>query len=42
MKKVVFGILIITGLGFIFWKEILFLILVQIAAPKDNVGPTGR
>ena len=39
MKKVVFGILIITGLGFIFWKEILFLILVQIAAPKDNVGP---
>ena len=39
MKKVVFGILIITGLGFIFWKEILFLILVQISAPKDNVGP---
>jgi uncharacterized sulfatase len=39
MKKVIFSILIITGLGFIFWKEILFLILVQIAAPKDNVGP---
>ena len=39
MKKVIFSILIVTGLGFIFWKEILFLILVQIAAPKDNVGP---
>lgn len=39
MKRVIFGILIIVGLGFIFWKEILFLILVQIASPKDNVGP---
>ena len=39
MRRVIFGILIIVGLGFIFWKEILFLILVQIASPKDNVGP---
>ena len=39
MKKAIIIIATLAGLGFIFWKEILFLILVQFASPKDNVGP---
>ena len=38
MKKAIIIITTLAGLGFIFWKEILFLILVQFASPKDNVA----
>ena len=39
MKKVLIVALALFGLGLIFWKDVLFWLLVQIAAPKDNVGP---
>jgi len=39
MKKILIVALALFGLGLIFWKDVLFWLLVQIAAPKDNVGP---
>ena len=39
MKKILIVTLALLGLGLIFWKDILFWLLVQTAAPKDNVGP---
>lgn len=39
MKKILIVILALLGLGLIFWKDVLFWLLVQTAAPKDNVGP---
>ena len=39
MKKILIVALALLGLGLIFWKDVLFWLLVQIAAPKDNVGP---
>ena len=39
MKKILIVTLALLGLGFIFWKDVLFWLLVQTAAPKDNVGP---
>ena len=39
MKKILIVTLSLLGLGLIFWKDILFWLLVQTAAPKDNVGP---
>lgn len=39
MKKILLLIFVTLCLGAIFWKDILFFVLVQIAAPKDNVGP---
>ena len=39
MKKILLLIFVTLCLGVIFWKDILFFVLVQIAAPKDNVGP---
>lgn len=39
MKKILVVTLALLGLGLIFWKDILFWLLVQTAAPKDNVGP---
>ena len=38
MKKILIVALALFGLGLIFWKDVLFWLLVQIAAPKDNVG----
>ena len=38
MKRLLLILLIIGGLCLIFWKEILFQILVYYAAPKDNVS----
>ena len=39
MKKILIVTLALLGLGLIFWKDVLFWLLVQTAAPKDNVGP---
>ena len=39
MKKILIVTLALLGLSLIFWKDILFWLLVQTAAPKDNVGP---
>ena len=39
MKKILIVTLALIGLGLIFWKDVLFWLLVQTAAPKDNVGP---
>ena len=39
MKKILIVALALLGLGLIFWKDMLFWLLVQTAAPKDNVGP---
>ena len=39
MKKILIVTLVLLGLGLIFWKDLLFWLLVQTAAPKDNVGP---
>ena len=39
MKKILIVTLALLGLGLIFWKDLLFWLLVQTAAPKDNVGP---
>ena len=39
MKKILIVALPLLGLGLIFWKDMLFWLLVQTAAPKDNVGP---
>lgn len=39
MKKILIVALALLGLGLIFWKDVLFWLLVQTAAPKDNVGP---
>ena len=39
MKKILIVALAFLGLGLIFWKDMLFWLLVQTAAPKDNVGP---
>jgi len=39
MKKILIVTLVLLGLGLIFWKDVLFWLLVQTAAPKDNVGP---
>ena len=39
MKKILIVTLALLGLGLIFWKDLLFWLLVQSAAPKDNVGP---
>ena len=39
MKKILIVALPLLGLGLIFWKDVLFWLLVQTAAPKDNVGP---
>lgn len=39
MKKILIVALTLLGLGLIFWKDMLFWLLVQTAAPKDNVGP---
>jgi len=39
MKKILIVTLALLGLGIIFWKDLLFWLLVQTAAPKDNVGP---
>ena len=39
MKKILIVTLALLGLGLIFWKDMLFWLLVQTAAPKDNVGP---
>ncbi|MBL6683608.1 MAG: sulfatase-like hydrolase/transferase [SAR86 cluster bacterium] len=39
MKKIFIVLLVLLGLGLIFWKDLLFWLLVQSAAPKDNVGP---
>lgn len=39
MKKIFIVTLVLLGLGLIFWKDLLFWLLVQTAAPKDNVGP---
>ena len=39
MKKILIVALALFGLGLIFWKDMLFWLLVQTAAPKDNVGP---
>ena len=39
MKKILIVTLVLLGLGLIFWKVVLFWLLVQTAAPKDNVGP---
>ena len=39
MKKIFIVLLVLLGLGLIFWKDLLFWSLVQSAAPKDNVGP---
>ena len=39
MKKILIVALALFGLGLIFWKDVLFWLLVQIATPKDNVGP---
>ena len=39
MKKILIDTLALLGLGLIFWKDVLFWLLVQTAAPKDNVGP---
>ena len=38
MKKILIVTLALLGLGLIFWKDVLFWLLVQTAAPKDNVG----
>ena len=39
MKKILIVSLALLGMGLIFWKDVLFWLLVQTAAPKDNVGP---
>lgn len=39
MKKIFIVLLVLLGLGLIFWKDLLFWSLVQSAAPKDDVGP---
>ena len=39
MKKILIVALALLGLGLIFWKDMLFWLLVKTAAPKDNVGP---
>ena len=39
MKKILIVTLVLLGLGLVFWKDLLFWLLVQTAAPKDNVGP---
>ena len=39
MKKILIVTVALLGLGLIFWKDVLFWLLVQTAAPKDNVGP---
>ena len=39
MKKILIVALALLGLGLIFWKDMLFWLLVQTTAPKDNVGP---
>lgn len=39
MKKIFIVLLVLLGLSLIFWKDLLFWLLVQSAAPKDNVGP---
>ena len=39
MKKALIVLLVLLGVGVIFWKDLLFWLLVQTAAPKDNVGP---
>ena len=39
MKKILIVTLVLLGLGLIFWKDLLFWLLDQTAAPKDNVGP---
>ena len=39
MKKILIVTLALLVLGLIFWKDVLFWLLVQTAAPKDNVGP---
>ena len=39
MKKILIVTLALLGVGIIFWKDLLFWLLVQSAAPKDNVGP---
>ena len=39
MKKILIVTLALLGLGLIFWKDLLFWLLVQTTAPKDNVGP---
>jgi arylsulfatase A-like enzyme len=39
MKKILIVLLVVFGVGVIFWKDLLFWLLVQTAAPKDNVGP---
>jgi len=39
MKKILIVTLALLGLGLIFWTDVLFWLLVQTAAPKDNVGP---
>ena len=39
MKKILIVTLVLLGIGLIFWKDVLFWLLVQTAAPKDNVGP---
>ena len=39
MKKILIVTLALLGLGLIFWKDLLFWLLVQTAAPKDSVGP---
>ena len=39
MKKILIVLLVLLGVGAIFWKDLLFWLLVQSAALKDNVGP---
>ena len=39
MKKILIVTLALLGIGLIFWKDVLFWLLVQTAAPKDNIGP---
>jgi len=39
MKKILIVTLALLGLSLIFWKDVVFWLLVQTAAPKDNVGP---